>query len=959
MMLRLPLTRLATCAFLFAVLSGPVFGQESDTAPLPSPTEILASDEMPLDPAVTVGKLDNGLTYYIRPNQRPENRAELRLVVNAGSILENDDQLGLAHFLEHMLFNGTKSFEKQELIDYLESVGMRMGPDLNAYTSFDETVYMLQIPTDSTELVDTAFQIMKEWTSDALLEGEEIDKERGVVIEEWRGNRGAGSRILDKQFPVLLNNSRYAERLPIGTVEVLESFDHETLRQFYRDWYRPDLMAVVAVGDFDPAAIEALIKEKFSLIPSAQNAPDRTVYNVPDHEETLLSIVTDPEATSGSIRVVYKHDLKDDSTPLGYTERFTERLYNNMLNDRLSELTQDTDPPFIFGFSGLSEFARTKEFYNLGASPRDDSYLRALESVLIEAERVKQHGFTQSELDRMKTEMLRFMERAYNERDKTNSSGYAAEYVRNFLTGEPSPGIAYEYALMQAVLPSITLVQVNALATEWIADDSRVITLSGPEKEGFDLPSEEEVLAVFDRVASMTIDAYEENVSEAPLVANIPEPGTIIEESYNETLDVTRLSLSNGIKVVLKPTDFKNDQILMRGTSPGGLSLVSDDIYTSASFASTLIGQSGFGEFGPIELQKKLAGKVAGVSPSISSLSEGISGSASPADLETLFQLTHLSFTAPRADEVAYQSFITRLGAFLQNQNANPAVAYRDTLSNTMTQNHPRRLPLTQDQIDEVSLATAFEVYKDRFADASDFTFYFVGNFDVEGIKPYLTTYLATLPSINREENWQDEGVRPPKGVIQKAVYRGLEPKSQIQIIFSGESEWSQHTRRLVSAMGQVLNLKLREVLREDLGGTYGVGVNASQSRTPYENYRVAIGFGCDPERAEELITSVFEQIDLLKAEAPDETYLTKVREASIRQHETALKENGTWLSSLQFYDQTELDPNTILEGAKPFYDELTPAMIQEAAQRYLDIDNYVQVVLLPEEAASTEGSGE
>lgn len=958
-MFQLSSIRSVAFGLFLGLLATPVLAQESDTDPLPSPTEILASDEMPRDPALTVGTLDNGLTYYIRANQRPENRAELRLVINAGSILETDEQRGLAHFLEHMLFNGTKSFEKQELIDYLESVGMRMGPDLNAYTSFDETVYMLQIPTDSTELVTTAFQIMREWATDALLEGDEIDKERGVVIEEWRGGRGAGARILDKQFPVLLHGSRYPERLPIGTVEVLESFEHETLRQFYRDWYRPDLMAVVAVGDFDPQAIEALIREKFSTMPAAENAPTRTVYDVPDHDETLISIVTDPEATSSSIRVVYKHDVEDDSTPQGYIARFTERLYNNMLNDRLSELTQDTDPPFIFGYSGLSEFARTKEFYNLGASPREDSYLRALETVLIEAERVKQHGFTESELNRMKTEMLRAMERAYNERDKTNSGRYASEYVRSFLTDEPTPGIAYEYALMQTVLPTITLADVNTLATKWIADDSRVITLSGPEKEGFELPTEDEVLAVFDRVEAMSIEPYEENVSEAPLLADVPTPGTIVNERYNEILDVTRLTLSNGVDVVLKPTDFKNDQILMSATSPGGLSLVADSIYTSASFASTLIGQSGYGEFGPIELQKKLAGKVAGVSPSISSLSESLNGSASPDDLETLFQLTHLAFTQPRADAIAYQSFITRLSAFLQNQNANPAVAFRDTLSLTMTQNHPRRLPLTQDDIDEVNLETAFAVYKERFANASDFTFYFVGTFDVEGIKPYLTTYLASLPTLDHEETWQDEGVRPPSGVIKKAVYRGLEPQSQVQIIFSGESEWSQHTRRLVSAMGQVLNLKLREVLREDLGGTYGVGVNASQARTPYENYRVAIGFGCDPERVDELISTVFDQIEALKADAPDASYLTKVREATTRRHETGLKENGTWLSSLQFYDQTGLDPNTILEGAKPFYDQLTPEMIQKAAQRYLDTENYVQVVLFPEHTTGETGSGD
>ena len=916
------------------------------------PDSLQPDTQLPVDPQVRKGKLDNGLTYYIRRNKRPENRAELRLAVNAGSILEDSSQQGLAHFTEHMAFNGTKRFKKQELLDYLESFGMRLGPDLNAYTSFDETIYMLQVPTDSLPLLKTGIDVLREWTTNLAFEDEEIDKERGVIIEEWRLGRGANARIRDKQLPILLKGSRYAKRLPIGKVDILKNFKHEVLRNFYHDWYRPELMAVIAVGDFDPVEMENYIKQKFSDIPASRNARPRKTYSVPDHSETRFAIASDPEAAMSTIGIVYQQEKEPEGTLQAYRKHLVESLYNGMFNQRLSELIHSTNPPFIFAGSGKGSFVREKDFYNLNAMVAEGGFERAFEVLLTEAERVKRFGFTRSEFERQKTELLRQMKQAYQERDKSESRQFAAEYIRNYLTNEPIPGIAMEYRLTRKLLPTIQLAEVNRLASEWITDTNRTVDASGPEKEGAPLPTKEQLLAIFDRVAAKKITPYQEKVSDSPLLAKIPQPAKIVAEHAIDSLGVTRLTLSNGVKVVLKPTDFKNDEILFGAQSPGGTSLVPDSEFVPATFASTLIGQSGVGKFGPIELRKKLSGKVVRVFPAISSLNEGLRGSASPQDVETLFQLVYLYFTEPRADSITFISYQKRLGDYIRNLKLDPESAFRDTLQVTLAQHHYRSRPLDEKMLDEMDLTKSFGFYRNRFADASDFTFYLVGNFEVEKIKPLIATYLGNLPAIHRVESWKDVGIRPPKGVVEKEVDRGMEPKSQVKIVFTGAFEWSQRNRRLIRAMADVLQLKLREVLREDMGGTYGVGCSASPSHFPYQGYRFSIGFGCDPQRVEELTKAVFVQIDSLKNFGTTEKYLTKVREKSIRQHEKNLKENGYWIRSLQFYDRHGENPGAILKGADVFMKSLSSQMIQAAAKQYLNEQNYVKVVLKPEKGS-------
>ena len=913
-------------------------------------TKKLEDPKLPIDSLMTVGQLDNGLRYVIRKNQKPENRVELRLVVDAGSVLEDENQQGLAHFAEHMAFNGTKNFAKQELVDYLELIGMRFGPDLNAYTSFDETVYMLTVPTDSTEVVETAFQILEDWAHQISFESEEIDKERGVVVEEWRLRRGAQQRMFDEQVPILLKDSRYAVRLPIGQKAVLDTFQHEALRRFYRTWYRPDLMGFVAVGDIEPAAIEALVQEYFARIPAATSPRERTVFPVPDHKETLFAIVTDPEATYNSVSIYYKMDVRPQGTVSTYRRSLIESLYHRMLNQRLHELTKLPEPPFLGAYSGQGRWLRSKEFFILGAGVQNNGFDAGLEALLVEAARVREHGFTASELAREKKEMLRSMEQSYRERDKQQSSGFAAEYVRHLLTDEAIPGIAKEYELYQELVPGIALEEVNALASEWTSERNRVIAVEAPEQEGIAVPSEQDLLAIFAEVAQQEIEPYADEVSDEPLVAQVPTPADIVERSEIPEIGATWWTLANGIRVCLKPTDFKNDEILFRAYSPGGHSLVPDADYVAASTATSVVSEGGVGPFNKIELEKKLAGKVVRVSPWISSLREGISGSASPEDIQTMFELIYAFFTAPRQDSTAFQAYQTLMRGAIQNRSARPETAFSDTLAVTMAQYHHRARPWSLELLDEMDLATSMAVYQDRFADASDFSFFFVGNFTLEEMEPLVRTYLGGLPAAGREETWRDVGIEAPEGVIDKAVYSGIEPKSQSQMIFTGPFEYDGWKNNLeLRAMTSVLEIKLREVLREDLGGTYGVWVSSSGSHYPDEEYRISISFGSDPDRVEELTQVIFEQIDSLKTVGTTDLYVDKVKEMRKRQRETDLKENSFWVGSLASLDFNGVDPR-LLTQYPALVDSLTVDVVQQAAQKYFNMDRYVRVVLYPED---------
>jgi len=925
--------------FLFINLAAALYAQKN----------ISLEDKIPIDSSVTIGKLENELTYYLRYNKKPEKRVFLRLVLNAGSILEEENQKGLAHFAEHMAFNGTKNFAKNEIINYLESIGMRFGADVNASTSFDETVYMIEVPTDSLEMVVKGIQILKEWASNVSFDSVEVEKERGVIIEEWRLGRGANARIFDKQAPVLFKNSKYAERLPIGGKEIIETFNHETLKKFYKDWYRTDLMAIIAVGDIDKQWLEEKIKLVFSEIPKPLEEKERIIYPIPDHEDVLFSINSDVELPQTSISLYYKYPVSKIENVKDYREVLIENLYNGMLNNRLSELTQKPEPPFIYGYSSKGNLVRSKSIYVLGAMPKEDSILVALSALLTEAERVRQTGFTQAEFKRQKSEMLRGMEKKFNERENTNSNAFVNQYVMHFLAQNPIAGIAYEYDLAKSLLPDISLEEVDGLASSLISDENYVVLVSAPEKENLKLPSEEALRQTIRDVKKTSLTAYQEELKDAPLVETNLAMVKIIDENIVEELGITELELENGVKVILKPTDFKKDEILFRAFSNGGSSLIDVQDYIPAATAVSIVTQSGVGKMNLVELQKMLKGKIVNVSPYISELAEGLSGSASTKDIETMFQLIYLNFISPRLDSSSYLSYKTKLENFLKNKDKDPQSAFQDTITSILSQYHPRRMPWKLESLNQLNPEKSYQIYKDRFADASDFTFIFVGSFTIDSIKPFLQTYLGNLPSINRKENWKNLEIVPPTGVIRREVFKGIENKSLVNIFFSGDFDWSPWEVHKFSAMVEVMNIKLREIIREEMSGTYGVGVNQMVQKYPIEKYMASISFGCDPNRVDELVQSIFDQIDSLKRSPIDESYLVKVKETQRREWEVNLKENNFWVNRLWSFYLYDYDLEDFYEYVERI-ERLNPEIIQEGIKKYFNEDNYIRVVLKPEQ---------
>ena len=944
---------LATAVLLSAV-PGPARGaawsqDEPSSRSVAADADKYAVDRtIPVDPKITVGRLGNGLRYWIRENREPKNRAELRLVVKAGSVLEDDDQQGLAHVVEHLAFNGSTHFPKQKLIEFMESIGMRFGPDLNAFTGFDETLYMLKVPTDSPEILRNAFLILEDWAHGLTFDGQAIDKERGIIVEEWRLGQGADTRLRDRQFPVLLRGSRYAERLPTGKKEVIETFAHETLKRFYRTWYRPDLMAVVAVGDFDRAGIEALIKERFAPIPVPPGAAPRPVYPVPGHDETLFAVATDKEATTSVVAVYRKLPFLDQSTIGAYRRMLIERLFDSMFNERLSEIVQKPDPPFLTAISSKQRFVGPADVYILSALVEEGRIPTGLRALLAEAERVARFGFTPTELERRKTEMLRIFERAFAERETEDSGDYAEEFTRSFLDGEPTPGIEFEYDLHRHFLPGITLDEVNALARERMTDRDRVILANMPEKPGLHVPAEAELAAVIEEARRQELSPYADATTDAPLLAALPAPGGIVSERAIEAIGVTEWKLSNGVRVVLKPTSFKEDEILVRATSAGGLSLAADESLVPASTADEVVAAGGLGGFSAVDLQKKLTGKAVFVQPTIDELEEGLAGTASPQDAEALFQLIYLTFTAPRADPVVFDVIKAQLKTLLENRARSPETVFSDTLRAAMQRDHPRFRPMRVDEIPEMDLDKSMAFYRDRFAEAGDFTFVFVGNLDLEKLRPLVCRYLASLPTVGRKESWRDWRIPPPEGVVKRIVRKGTEPKSLTAIVFSGAFRNDAANRIALGAAAQVLETRLRKLLREELSGTYEVGVRPSFAKIPREEYRVTIDLGAAPDRIIGLTRVIFREIKTLGKQGPAAKEVEDVRTAEFRDYETISRQNGWWLAQLAERYRIGEDPAGIVRFPESLK-LLTRDSVKAAAKTYFNTKRYVQVTLYPE----------
>ncbi len=933
------------CLAVAIAALGVVSAQER--TPITPAQEIALDRPVPVDPRITIGYLPNGLRSYVRTNARPYQRAELRLVVNIGSVVEDQDQLGLAHFVEHMAFNGSARFAKQDLIRFMESIGMRLGPGVNANTSFDQTVYVLHVPTDSPEALQKAFMFFADVAHGLSFDLEAIDKERGVIIEEWRQGRGASARMQDEQMPVLLKASRYAERNPIGTRESIERFKPEALKRFYTDWYRPDLMAVIAVGDFDKASVEKMIRDEFGSIPVPESRRPRPSFEVPDHPDTLFAIASDPEATMTTVGFYNMLPLREQVTVGAYRQRQVERLYTGMMNARLSELAIKPDPPFVRAGIERGIFVRTKEAGTMMALVKEDGVARGLSALVTELTRTARFGFTQGELERERSDVLRGYESAFAERGKEESADLAAEFIRAFTEQEPTPGMTYEYGLVQRFVPAITLDEVNKVAKEW-ASGSRVVLVNAPKKPGLTLPTETQLASAIKAASGGDLKPYVDVAGTRALMERPPQPGSVASSTSKGRFGLTEWELSNGMKVVLMPTSFKEDEVIFRATSPGGTSLASDKDFVAARTAAQVVAAGGVGPFNVIQLRNALAGKAVSVSAFIDDTDEGLSGGASPKDLETMFQLIYLTFTQPRADAATVATMAAQTKVMLANQQASPEFVFQQTLNAALTQDHLRARPMTPAMIDQMNLERSFAFYKDRFADASDFTFVFAGSFDLATIRPLVERYLASLPSLKRRETWKNDGITPPRGVVEKVVRKGIEPKSQAAIVFTGALPFDSPHEVALDALGIILEGRLRRSLREALRGTYGVDVEANATKIPEPRYSVMIQFGCDPERTEALVATLLREVEQLKAQGPTDSEVADAREALMVAFQTDMAENSRLADRL-------IERYRLSQDATEFfnlpaeYQKLGTLGIQEAARRYLDTGNYVRVTLFPE----------
>ncbi|HSD15183.1 MAG TPA: insulinase family protein [Flavobacterium sp.] len=925
--------------FLFPTM---LFAQEMDL-----------SKTIPFDPEVKTGKLKNGLTYYIKKNAKPENKVDLRLVINAGSILEDDDQQGLAHFMEHMCFNGTKRFPKNQLVDYLQSIGVKFGQHLNAYTSFDETVYFLPIPSDNPEKLEKGFQILEDWAFNAVLTPEEINKERGVVLEEYRLGLGAQKRMMGRFMPKMMYNSHYAKRLPIGQKEILENFKPESLIRFYKDWYRPNLMSVIVVGDIDVAQMEKKIIDHFSTYQNPKNEKPRKTFDVPNHKETFVAIESDKEASSAQVQLMYKDaglpkptvsvkDMKDE---------MAEALFSTMINARLDELTNSATPPFTYGYSYHGRtWARTKEAFQSVAMSQEDKQIEALKVLVRENQRAKKYGFTQGELDRAKAEIIAGIEKLYNDRNKTNSENFVSEYQSHFLENEPSPGIEWSYKTVKQILPLIELKDINVFMNGFIKEENRVVILTGPEKEGLKKPSEQEVLNAL-KVNDAEITAYEDVAIAKGLLKADPKAGTIVRRENNEKLGTKTLYLSNGAKVTYKKTDFKNDEVLFEAVSFGGSNLYSDADMKKVQFANGALAEAGFSGLKLNDINKFMTGKIANVNPYISGTTEGLRGNSTPKDLEYLFQTTYAYFTDLNYDAEAFEAYKQKQSAFYKNMTSQPSFYFQQEFYTYLNKENPRfnGLVPTEKTWAETDYKLAYDKFKERFANAADFEFYFVGNVDDKVIEEYAAKYLASLPSNANKEKAKDLGYRMLKGEHKKVVNKGKDPKSNVTIMYYGDAQYTAKEAFAIQALGEILTIKLVEQLRENESGVYGVGARGSMMKVPYGYYNFNISFPCGPDNAEKLTASALNELQKIIASGPEAKDLEKFKEGELLDFKKESKENRFWLNNFTKAYTNEQTAEEVLKYEDKV-NALTAKEVQDVAKKYLTKDKVVGM-LMPEKS--------
>lgn len=911
---------------------------------------------VPMDQQVRVGKLDNGLTYYIRHNEKPENRVEFHIAQKVGSILEEPQQRGLAHFLEHMAFNGTKNFPGDEkglgIVQWCETKGIKFGVNLNAYTSVDQTVYRISnVPTDDQSVVDSCLLILHDWSNAVLLSDKEIDKERGVIHEEWRSRNSGIMRLYTEAQAVMYPGDKYADCMPIGSIDVIDNFPYQAIRDYYAKWYRPDLQGIIIVGDIDVDQMEAKIKSVFADVKKPVNPAKRVYYPVADNQEPLVYIGKDKEIDDPTIEIYFKQDPTPDSIKgnMAYLlQQYMLSMTTSMLNSRLNELRQSANPPFIYAgcYYGNYFLAQTKDAFTLSISSKAEGINEALKAGLTELERVRRYGFTESEYERARANYLQRLESAYNEREKTKNDSYVNEYINHFLMAEPIPGIEFEYTTMNQIAPNIPVMAINQAIQQGglLPDNNQVVFIAAPEKEGIVCPTKEEVIAQLKGMKDLKVEAYVDKVSNEPLMKEAPKGGKIVSENTNAIYGTTELTLSNGVKVYIKKTDFKADEIQMKGVSLGGTSLFPDNDKLEMSYLNSVIQAGGLGNFSKVDLTKMLAGKKVSVNAAVGANTEGITGSCSPKDFETMMQLTYLSFTAPRKDMDAFASLKSRIKAQLESAESNPLSSINDTIQKMMYGYHPRYFSMKPEMVDQINYDRIIEMYKDRFADASDFRFFLVGNVDIEKVKPLIEQYLGALPSTGRKETFRDNHMDIAKGMLENTYAKEQQtPMATVFMLYSGKCKYDLKDNLLMSFLTQALDMVYTEEVREKEGGTYGVSSYGQLSKHPNEKFMLQIVYQTDPAKKDHLNGIIDAQMKKMASEGPTEEHLQKIKEYMLKKYKDNQKENGYWLNNLDEYFYTGVD---YTQGYEEAVNNITVKDVQKFAADLVNQGNKITVVM-------------
>ena len=907
-------------------------------------------EKIPLYSKIKTGQLANGLKYYIIQNKKPENKVELRMVVNAGSIVEDKDQLGLAHMMEHMNFNGLAHFPKNEVVHYLQSIGVEFGADLNAYTSFDETVYILPIPSDDKKKVAQGFQIIADWSGAALLENDEIDKERGVVLEESRLGKGADDRMMKKWLPEYLNGSLYAERLPIGDDQLLKTFTYDVLKRFHKDWYRPDLEAVMVVGDIDPAEAERLIKEKFGAFKNPANArPRPESYNLPQRTVNKAMVLSDKESAYTVVQIIGNSKKKKSATTVAeYVGDLKQNLFNQMISGRFEELKNSANPPFIFGFGGYSGgWARGWENFQLFAVCGNDKIKDATEALVKESLKIKKFGFTAAEFERAKASVMANYEKLFNEMDKTESKTRVEELVRHFLTNEPAPGIEWEYNIVKASLSKIALEDVNNLK-EAININKNYFALV-TTKTNDKLPSDADLKGYVEAAIDMPITSYEEKALPTSLLAQAPKGGKIEKEEKDPKIGETIWTLSNGAIVSYKKTDFKNDEILFTGYRFGGSSLYTGSDHQSADFCNNVVDEMGYGQFSNTDLQKFLTGKTVNVSTVMDLNSEMVNGSSSVKDFETAMQLLYLKCTEPRVDETAFASFKNRQEQMIAQMKSDPQSYFGDSLNNFIYQNNTRmkQIPAKSD-FDAIDLKNAIAYYNRRFNSAKGMHYFFVGSIPEETFKGLIEKYIGSLGEQVIEDKTKDLGIEPITGEQNFTIHVGDEPKSLVNEMSYFYTPYIQKDELQLNLLTEIINFRITDIIREKMSAIYGGGIRLGLQKFPKEKFMMQSYLPCGPENAEKVKAALWEIInDCKKSGNITADELSKATETSTQKYRVGIKTNNFWLSALSKYQQFGLSTANII-NLESRLKEVTPAMLTETANTYLNSKNVIHALMMP-----------